>query len=328
VKRLLVIAGCLLALHGYSQQENPILPGSNTEQQLENLTDAQEGETEDDSYLQTLVQYRQNKLNINNVEANELRELKIVSDLQIQNLLRYRQLLGNLVDIYELQAVPSWDIETIIKLLPYITVGTVVPLGADIRERLLNGNHTILVRAQRVVEKSEGFKRPDSITNRYPGSPERLFFRYKYSYKNLLQFGIVGEKDAGEQFFKGGQTKGFDFYSFHLFARRLGPIRLLALGDFTVNMGQGLIHWQSLAFKKSADITAVKRQADILRPYNSAGEYNFQRGVGVTVDVKKLSFTAFGSMRELDAYFQFRHINHQRRFYLFYFKFRLTSYTV
>lgn len=50
--------------------------------------------------------------------------------------------------------------------------------------------------------------------------------------------------------FKGRQKAGFDFYSVHLFARRLGIIQSLAIGDFTVNLGQGLIQWQSLAFKK------------------------------------------------------------------------------
>jgi hypothetical protein len=154
---------------------------------------------------------------------------------------------------------------------------------------------------QQIVETTEGFSRPDSITNRYLGSPQRLFVRYKYAYRNLLQYGFTGDKDAGEQFFKGAQDKGFDFYSFHLFARKLGPVKALALGDFTVNLGQGLIQWQSLAFKKSADVTAVKRQADVLRPYNSAGEYLFQRGVGVTVGRKNLEFTAFASQRNLDA---------------------------
>jgi hypothetical protein len=118
-----------------------------------------------------------------------------------------------------------------------------------------------------------------------------------------LQFGVTGDKDAGEQFFKGKQKAGFDFYSFHVFARKLGIVKLLALGDFAVNLGQGLIHWQSLAFKKSADITAVKRQADILRPYNSAGEYNFMRGAGITVGSKNVNVTAFASVRKLDASF-------------------------
>ena len=139
----------------------------------------------------------------------------------------------------------------------------------------------------------------DSTVNRYAGSPEKLFLRYKYVYHNLLQFGITGEKDAGEEFFKGKQKYGFDFYSFHLFARKLGVVKSLALGDFTVNLGQGLMHWQSLAFKKSADITAVKRQADILRPYNSAGEYNFMRGIGITAGIKIPLLTAFASVVNL-----------------------------
>lgn len=303
MRRLIVILACVIATKSFGQQENPVQPGSKIEQQLENLADQQESETEDDSFLQSMVQFRKNKLNLNVAEANELRELKIVSDLQIQSLLRYRQLLGNLVSIYELQAVPSWDVETIIKLLPYITVGNVTPLGTDLAQRFTEGNHSVLVRVQQVLEKSEGYTRPDSIVNRYGGSPQRVFFRYKYVYRNLLQYGLVGDKDAGEQFFKGANNKGFDFYSFHLFARKLGPIRLLALGDFTVNMGQGLIHWQSLAFKKSADVMAVKRQADILRPYNSAAEYNFQRGVGISVGSNKFNVTAFASVRELDATF-------------------------
>lgn len=285
-----------------AQQENPVQPGGTTEQQLENLTEQQEGETEDDTYLQALVQLRKNPVNLNTAEESELRETRMVTDLQIQSLLRYRRLLGNLITIYELQSVPGWDMETIQKILPYVKVGNVVPLSADLKQRFFGGQHSILVRVQQNLEKSEGYLRPDSVESRYPGSPQRVFVRYKYVYRNLLQYGIVGDKDAGEEFFKGRQTQGFDFYSFHLFARKLGPIKALALGDFTVNLGQGLIHWQSLAFKKSAEITNVKRQADVLRPYNSAGEYNFQRGIGATLRVNRnIDVTGFASYRKLDG---------------------------
>jgi len=47
-------------------------------------------------------------------------------------------------------------------------------------------------------------------------------------------------------------------------------------------MGQGLIQWQSLAFKKSVDVTGIKRQSAVLCPYNSAGEFYFHRGAGIT----------------------------------------------
>lgn len=80
------------------------------------------------------------------------------------------------------------------------------------------------------------------------------------------------QKKMPEKNFKGTQKQGFDFYSAHLFARNIGIIKALALGDFTVNLGQGLTQWQSLAGKKSSDVTNLKRQATVLRPYNSAGE--------------------------------------------------------
>ncbi len=297
-----MIAACRVMAQ--EPEPDPALPNSDVEQQMENLTERLETETEDDSFLQSLIQFKKNRLNLNTADAGDLRELKFLTDLQIQNLLLYRKLLGNFINIYELQAVPTLDIESIQRIFPYISVGSPVTIGQDLNGRLTQGQHSLLVRAQQVLEKSEGFARPVSITNRYPGSRQRVFFRYKYVYRNLLQYGLTGDKDAGEQFFKGNQKNGFDFYSFHLFARKLGPVKLLALGDFTVNMGQGLIQWQSLAFKKSIDITNVKRQADILRPYNSATEYNFNRGMGVTFGIGKIALTAFGSIRNIDANLQ------------------------
>ena len=117
-----------------------------------------------------------------------------------------------------------------------------------------------------------------------------------------MQYGITGDKDSGEQFFKGKQKSGFDFYSFHLFAAKIRSIQALAIGDFTINMGQGLIQWQSLGFKKSADVLGIKRQSSILKPYNSAGEFYFHRGAGVTIKKGKIETTAFGSVRKLSAH--------------------------
>ncbi len=96
---------------------------------------------------------------------------------------------------------------------------------------------------------------------------------------------------------------GFDFYSAHFFARNLGIIKSLAVGDFVVNMGQGLTQWQSLAFNKGANIINVIRQSDVLQPYNSAGEIDFNRGIGITLQKHKWETTGFISYRKLDAGF-------------------------
>ena len=46
-----------------------------TQQQLENLTDAQQTETENDSYLQELEHFKKHPLNLNVADATELKEL-------------------------------------------------------------------------------------------------------------------------------------------------------------------------------------------------------------------------------------------------------------
>jgi hypothetical protein len=286
-----------------TKQQEPA--NSNTEQQLENITENSEDEnTEDDFYLQQLSSLQRNPINLNTASADELKQTRLLSVFQINNLINYRTLLGKLIDIYELQAVPSFDIATIQKIRQFVTVNENADLINTIGNRLKNGDHTLLFRATQVLEKSKGFLvNPATTKNYYPGSAQRLFVRYRYNYKNNLQYGFVGEKDAGEQLFKGAQKNGFDFYSAHFFARNIGIVKSLAVGDYTVNLGQGLTSWMSLAFKKGPDVLATKREASVLNPYNSAGEIFFHRGVGVTLKKKNIETTLFASYKKTDANF-------------------------
>ena len=289
----------------FCQDDKSSEPPVNIEQQLENLTEAADDmETEDDSYLQSLHHFLKAPVNLNYADAGLLQQLQLLSPVQITNLLSYRKLFGLFLSIYELQAIPGWDVKLIRKIRPYITVSEKTDLYSSMQSRLKSGTATLLMRSSQILEKSKGYLLDGSdSTNFYQGSPQKLLIRYKYIFKNQLQYGFTAEKDAGEQFFKGSQRKGFDFYSAHFFVRNLGMIKSLALGDFAVNLGQGLIQWQSLAFNKGADIINVKRQSDVLRPYNSAGEIIFNRGAGVTVKKDHWESTFFVSYRKLDAGF-------------------------
>jgi hypothetical protein len=276
-----------------------------TEEELENITaNDDDMETEDDSYMQEMVQFQRNPINLNSADADDLKELKILSPMQVENLISYRTILGKFLNIYEIQAIPGWDINTIRKIRPYITVSQDVNLFNSMRDRFRGGNRTLLIRATQTLERSRGYLLDPAVASSYyPGAPQKLFVRYKYSYKNLLQYGFVGEKDPGEQFFKGPQKQGFDFYSAHFFLRNSGIIKSLALGDYTVNMGQGLTQWMNLAYKKGSDILSVKRESSVLRPYSSPGEINFHRGAGITIGKKNWAATIFGSYRKVDANF-------------------------
>ncbi|HMH33476.1 MAG TPA: hypothetical protein VK543_10620 [Puia sp.] len=294
---LLTLCFICKGLSGQSTTETTVL-----EQQLEGLSEKQDAVTEDDQHWQELDGFLRHRIDLNHAAGDDLQALGMLSDLQIKNFIGYRSLLGGLLSKYELQAVPTWDLETIRRLLPYVSVGEESGPLPGLGQRWKGGDHSLLLRESQVLEKSQGFRKPvDSTASWYAGSPQRIFFRYGYNNRNLLQYGILGDKDAGEQFFRGAEPNGFDFYSFYFFAKRIGIIKSLALGDFRVNMGQGLIQWQGQAFSKSADVLAVKRQSAILRPYHSAGEFDFHRGMGISLQLKKWEGTAFISFRNISS---------------------------
>lgn len=272
------------------------------EQGLEQLAEKEEMATEDDSDWQQAEEYRKHPLDLNTATEEELQSFPGLTALQIKNFLTYRQLLGKLIAIYELQAIPGWDIPAIKQILPYVTTGMQVTFREALGKRLKGGSNSLLIRTSQLLEKSRGFGKPaDSAASHYLGSPQRILFRYTYRYKSLLQYGILGDKDPGEQFFRGAQRYGFDFYSWHFFLRQSGIIKSLAIGDFTVNMGQGLIQWQSLAFTKSTEVLMIKRQAPVLRAYHAAGEFNFHRGAGITLQKRHWEATVFLSLKKVSA---------------------------
>ena len=287
------------------QTQKPAGEGT-VEEQLESATaNNSDNATEDDSYWQLLRQYSRSPMNLNTASQEDMESLQLLTPLQIQNILSYRKIFGKFINIYELQAVPTLDIASIQKILPYVDVSNAEDLFTAVGKRFRGGSSSLLVRDKQTPEKSRGYTdypKGDSSNHIYPGSPEHIFLRYKYSYKNLMQYGFTADKDAGEQLFKGGQKQGFDFYSAHFFLRNVGIIKALALGDYTVNLGQGLTQWQSLAFGKSAgDVLNIKRQSPVINPYSSPGEIFFNRGAAVTLAKKAWEATVFGSYRKMDA---------------------------
>ncbi|HRP56799.1 hypothetical protein [Agriterribacter sp.] len=271
-----------------------------TEQQLESITEGlEDAETTDDGWWQYLEYRKKDPLNLNTATVSDLTELQLLSPLQMSHFMDYRNILGRLISIYELQSVPGWDIPLIRKLLPFINIAEPAFAKEKLLKRISSGNHYLVMRYSRVMEKAKGYLIKDSSLSSYSGDPTRLMFRYKYQYKNLLQYGLTISKDAGEPLFD--ERAGFDFYSVHFFARNIGIVKAVALGDYTINMGQGLIHWQGMAFGKGAAAVNIKRQAHTLRPYNSSGAFYFHRGAAVTVEKNNWQGTAFLSLKKSDA---------------------------
>jgi hypothetical protein len=278
------------------------------QQRIEFLSENQE--TEDISLEQItedLYYFLDSKINLNKTDGQDLIALQLLTDVQIVALLNYRNQFGKFISIYEIQAIPYWDLNTISLVLPFIFVDDKLDqLQVTLKEALKYGSFETFLRYQRVLEDRRGYETvPDSVLQNsnsyYHGNAGRYYSRLRFTYRNNISIGVTGDKDPGETFFRGINKNGFDFYSAHAFYQGGKYLKTLALGDYQIQIGQGLNLWVGYAFNKTADVVNIKKNPRGLRPYASVDEARFLRGGAVEVAYKKFHLTAFGSVKKMSA---------------------------
>ncbi len=297
---------------------------SNIQEELENLAEQNNSETDDyTDLLEGLNYYKHHPLNINNASVEELNKLHYLNTLQISNLLTHISNTGKLLTVYELQSLDGFDLQTINKMLPYIIVSDKSnDIHFSVKDMLDKGQNTLTFRYGRVLEPEFGYSKIDSTSlykspnSRYIGSPDYFYTRYKYTYGSNVSWGITAEKDAGELFLKNKQNfkydwynqslkanqhNGFDFYSAHFFIHNIKFVKSLAIGDYQVSFGQGLTAWSTSAFGKGINIFNVKKSEVGISPYTSVDENKFMRGAATTLVFKGFELTAFYSHHRVDA---------------------------
>lgn len=277
-------------------------------QNVEFLSEQLQSEDGDISSLtDTWNYYKAHPLNLNKASRDELAELQLLNDIQINNLIKHRERNGNLISIYEVQSIDGFDLATIRKILPFVYVSDNFNSAYfNAKVMFKDGRHEFVTRVQRIMEEQVGYNVSDSIkklkpNNYYLGDPNRIFARYTFQYNNNVSFAIAGEKDAGEEFFKGTQKRGFDFYSGHIAVRNIKFVKTLVIGDYQATFGQGITLWQGFGFGKSAAVMNMKRSAVGIKPYRSFDENRFFRGAAGTVRYKKFEFTGLVSYKKIDA---------------------------
>ena len=277
-------------------------------QKIERIAEQTDVNIDYTNLLENFNYYSKHQLNLNYTNADELEKLMVLTDIQINNFFEHINKNGKLLSIYELQSIEGFDMETINKLLPFVYVSSSEnKRHFSFKEVLKNSNNELILRYQQVLEKEKGFLPiTDSAlianpNSRYLGSPEALFVKYRFTYYNNISIGFVASKDAGEQFFKGYEKNGFDFYSAHFFYRNSGLIKKIAIGDYQAQFGQGLTLWTGLGFGKSSEGTEIKKYADGISPYTSAMDNLFMRGVATTIGLKNFELSMLLSSKKIDA---------------------------
>lgn len=303
---ILLFLSCALALSAQKDTLPPAPAEGNTDL-LEDLLQNTDADAVGDfnTLFESLGDYLRKPLNINKADEADLRDLLLLNDVQIAGLLRHRAIAGDLISVYELQAVPGFTPELIRALMPYITVGgDLDDYQVSIKEMLRDGSNELYLRWARVLEQQKGFTTAaDTADSRYLGDPNQYYLRFRHSYGTKLSIGLTAEKDRGEQFFAGANRYGFDFYSAHIALRNYNrTIKAVVLGDYAVSFGQGLIMLTGFNYGKTIQSVGLKRGGRALRPYTSVNEAVFQRGAAAQLALPgQLELTAFASRTQRSA---------------------------
>lgn len=246
-----------------------------------------------------------NPINLNKCDKEELEELEILSEQQINAFLDYRANLGNLYSIYELQAIPLFDISVLNTLLPLSTIGGYENDYHNSLFKMINeSKRNLFLKTKTVIEEKSGYISDGEKPANYSGDKYNYYTKFKLKYENRLDIGLIAEKDPGESFFKGYNKQGFDYYSGHIFLYKYKNwLKELNIGDYTVSLGQGLILHNDFSRGKSSLVTKLKKNISrVIRPYSSVNEVLYFRGLsGTLVILKKFELSIFGSFKKIDA---------------------------
>lgn len=257
------------------------------EPDLQRLTDDLFGYREEDANYQelyeNLIQIVSSPFDLNKVTAEELALLNILNDTQIASFIAYRKEQGAFLDIYELQAVPGFDLAVISKLKRFVTVTDPrSAINASLASRIFSRGHSYAIaRYERNLEDQRAATSPA-----FAGSPDKLYFRFRSALPGDFSLGMTAEKDAGEKmkFDPAGGQAGFDYTSCHLQLRNKGIVRNFIAGDFQPQFGQGLLLGGAFGLGKGGEtvLSARKSNAGFL-PYSSINENGYQRGAALTL---------------------------------------------
>src|SRR5690606_4087225 len=103
-----------------SQAQQVPRPNIELDEFIQRISATQQEDSNYEDLYEALLQFYLNPIDINTATEAELRNLLVLSEIQINNFLQHRAKYGKLISLYELQTIPEFDSQTIQQLLPFI----------------------------------------------------------------------------------------------------------------------------------------------------------------------------------------------------------------
>ncbi|MCP9764368.1 ComEA family DNA-binding protein [Lacihabitans soyangensis] len=278
----------LISFKGFGQSINR--PEINLDEFIQKIAPIQTEDANYEDVYENLFTIYQNPLDLNKADIADLRALFFLTENQINAIMNHKKTFGNFLSIYELQAVEGLSMDDIRTLLPFVQVknGLGSTRFSNFTKKAVE--HYLVIRADQTLEPSAGFKE-----DKFAGSPQRYYTRYRMSHSKDFSIGFVSEKDAGERNF-------LDYYNFHVQVQNKGIVKNLVVGDYLMQFGQGMIFSAGFAAGKGSEPVYTTRRSNVgIRPYNSVVENGSFRGIANTIKNGNFEITTMAAHNKRDA---------------------------
>jgi len=237
-------------------------------------------------FFEQLYELAEDPVNINSGDEKEISRLFFLSDFQVKSLADYVHKSGKILSMYEIPSIPGFDRQTAEWISQFVIPGKKQEVPASPAKL-----HNTLV--------TNFILKPGSYDTSYLGSPLKILTKYKFS-AGRLSGGITAEKDAGEKIFP-AQVPVPDFLSAHISFSGKGFIRKIILGDFGSRLGLGTNINTGMRTSLSLSSPGYMPVRNEIKPWTSADENNFFRGVAAELSTKKFGAILFFSQNMTDA---------------------------
>lgn len=263
-----------------------------------------------ESLFEELSDWKEHPLNINSATKEQLERFPFLSDQLIENILYYLYKYGPMFSEKELMMVEDMNRQIVHLLKPFITFGQ--PEKEEYRptfkQILKHGKQELSTRVDIPLYTKSGYQSytskewEESPNKHYLGNRYYHQLRYSFRYGDKVYLGLTAEKDAGEPFFSEKNKKGYDYYSPYLFIRHIGKINALALGNYRLSYGYGLVMNTDFSMGKTANLSTLENRMKGIKKHSSTDEYNYFQGIACSYQLfNRWTIDAFYSYRSMDG---------------------------
>ncbi len=257
---------------------------------------------QNDEHENTLEILKEKKQNLNRVSLADMENTGLFRAVEISSFLNYRSVLGPILEIYELQSVPYWDIDLIRKIKDYFILTNSAISFTDIKKEFKTIKTNLSVGSSFVLQHSKGYQF-DTSKGLVPfeGSPFQYNLKLNGHTFKHFKYALTTQKDPGEKMMDINSGKITGFVSAYISYQGNRFLKMINIGDFVVNAGMGLIQWQSYANNRTMSVVELVRHNSYIKPYSGLGEFSFHRGASIVFGKKNWRIFLWYSRMKLDA---------------------------